>query len=262
MVSNEATCSSPTWTLHVDGSSTIGGSGAGIFIQSPEGDTMEYALKLEFPASNNEAEYESLVAGLKLSQAAGARSLLIYSDSQLVVNQVMGMYEAKDEKMVKYLDLVHKLIADFERVEVKQVPRAENAAADKLARLASSMSKIDSRRVTFLSSGHPEIESSKQILCSSNTPCWKDEITKYLSTSELPQDGAAARKVKMRASRFLLIGGELYKRGFSVPYLKFLAPEEAEYVLREIHEGICGNYLGARALAVKALRQGYFWPTM
>ncbi|XP_012835110.1 PREDICTED: uncharacterized protein LOC105955856 [Erythranthe guttata] len=262
MTFNESTCSTPTWTVYVDGSSTTGGSGAGIWITSPEGDALEYALKLEFPASNNEAEYEALVAGLKLAQAAGAKKLVTHSDSQLVVNQVLGTYEAKEESMIKYLELVKRLMESFEKVEVRQIPRAENAMADKLARLASSMSKLDSRKITFLSSAKPEIETGTQILCTSNTPCWKDEIIKYLSTSELPQDGAAARKLKIKAARFLLIGEELYKRGFSVPYLRCLGPDEARYVLREIHEGICGNHLGGRALAIKALRQGYFWPTM
>ncbi|KAL0398238.1 UNVERIFIED_CONTAM: hypothetical protein Sradi_2167100 [Sesamum radiatum] len=59
-----------------------------------------------------------------------------------------------------------------------------------------------------------------------------------------------------------MIDGQLYKRGFSQPFLKCLTPEEGDYVLREIHEGICGNHIGGRALAGKALRQGFFWPTM
>ncbi|KAL0293068.1 UNVERIFIED_CONTAM: hypothetical protein Sradi_6958400 [Sesamum radiatum] len=78
----------------------------------------------------------------------------------------------------------------------------------------------------------------------------------------LPQDLKEARAIQVRGGRFTLIGGELYKREFSQPYLKCINQDKVEYVLREIHEGSCGNHSGGRALASKALRQGYFWPTM
>ncbi|KAL0373906.1 UNVERIFIED_CONTAM: hypothetical protein Sradi_3306300 [Sesamum radiatum] len=95
---DEASMSTPTWSLYVDGSSTSTGSGAGIVIESPQGDKFEYAIKLEYPSSNNEAEYEAFLAGGELALAAGAKKVIIYSDSQLVVNQVQGSYEARDEK--------------------------------------------------------------------------------------------------------------------------------------------------------------------
>ncbi|KAI5336625.1 hypothetical protein L3X38_015893 [Prunus dulcis] len=78
----------------------------------------------------------------------------------------------------------------------------------------------------------------------------------------LPADPAEARRVRHRSARYLVINGSLYKRGFSLPYLRCLTPEEGHYVLREIHEGICGNHSGARSLAHKAIRQGYFWPSL
>ncbi|KAL0400045.1 UNVERIFIED_CONTAM: hypothetical protein Sradi_2347800 [Sesamum radiatum] len=69
------------WLLHVDGSSTAQGSGAGIVLTTPQGDDMEFAVKFEFKASNNEAEYEALVLGMRMAQDAGASHLLAYSDS-------------------------------------------------------------------------------------------------------------------------------------------------------------------------------------
>ena len=66
----------------------------------------------------------------------------------------------------------------------------------------------------------------------------------------------------MRSSRFTNHKGSLYKRGFFTPFLKCIAGEDTEYVLREVHEGICGNHIGARTLAGKFLRQGYYWPTI
>ena len=78
----------------------------------------------------------------------------------------------------------------------------------------------------------------------------------------LPNGKDAARKLKVQASLFVLIKDILYKKGFSHPYLRCLGPEEANYVMREVHEGICGNHSGARSLVQKLIRVGYYWPTI
>ena len=78
----------------------------------------------------------------------------------------------------------------------------------------------------------------------------------------MPNEKEAARKVKVRVARFVLIKDVLYKRGFSHPYLRCLGNEEANYVMREVHEGICGNHLGSRSLVHKLVKAGYYWPTM
>ena len=91
---------------------------------------------------------------------------------------------------------------------------------------------------------------------------WTTAITSYLKDDLLPNEKEAARKVKVRAARFVLIKDVLYKRGFSRPYLRCLGNEEANYVLREVHEGICENHSGSRSLVHKLVRAGYYWPTM
>ncbi|KAL0457775.1 UNVERIFIED_CONTAM: hypothetical protein Slati_0404700 [Sesamum latifolium] len=100
------------WLLHVDGSSTAQGSGADIVITTPQGEDLEFAIKFDFKASNNEAEYEALVIGLRMAHETGAKHLLAYSDSQLVVKQVEGTYEAKEERC----NLISK--------QVRKVPEA------------------------------------------------------------------------------------------------------------------------------------------
>ncbi|KAL0439134.1 UNVERIFIED_CONTAM: hypothetical protein Slati_2396400 [Sesamum latifolium] len=90
------------WLLHVDGSSTVQGSGAGFVITSPQGEDLEFAIKFGFKASNNEAEYEALVIGMRMAHDVGARRLLAYSNSQLIVKQVEDTYEAKEENMIQY----------------------------------------------------------------------------------------------------------------------------------------------------------------
>ena len=78
----------------------------------------------------------------------------------------------------------------------------------------------------------------------------------------LPDEKEAARKLKVQVVRFVLIKDVLYKRGFSRLYLQCLGDEEADYVMREVHEGICGNHSGSRSLVHKLVRAGYYWPTM
>ncbi|CAL2246368.1 unnamed protein product [Prunus armeniaca] len=89
-----------------------------------------------------------------------------------------------------------------------------------------------------------------------------DPIIQFLQNQTLPADPAEARRVRYRSTRYLIINVALYKRGFSLPYLQCLTLEKGNYVLREIHEGICGNHSGACSLAQKAIRQGYFWPSL
>ena len=84
----------------------------------------------------------------------------------------------------------------------------------------------------------------------------------YLKDGRLPEDKDEARRLRIKAAKYVLIDKVLYKRGFSQPYLRCLAPDESNYVLREVHEGACGNHLGARTLVHKVVHVGYYWPTI
>ncbi|KAL0336691.1 UNVERIFIED_CONTAM: hypothetical protein Sradi_4881000 [Sesamum radiatum] len=97
------------WLLHVDGSSTTQGSGAGIVITSAHGEDLKFAIKFGFKASNNEAEYEALVIGMRMAYDVGARHLVAYSNSQLIVKQVEDTYEAEEENMIHYLQQITEL---------------------------------------------------------------------------------------------------------------------------------------------------------
>ena len=88
-----------------------------------------------------------------------------------------------------------------------------------------------------------------------------DPIIMYIKDGKLPTDPSEARKVKVRSSKFTILNDELHKKGFSQPYLKCLALEDATYVLKEIHEGVCGNHFGPRSLVGQVVCAGYFCPT-
>ena len=126
------------WILSVDGSSNQHGSRAGVILEGPNGLLIEQALQFAFKASNNQAEYEALIAGMLLAKEMGAKSLMVKSDSLLVTGQVIGEYQAKDPQMVAYLQYVQILKETFAVFELVNVLRKQNARADLLAKLASS----------------------------------------------------------------------------------------------------------------------------
>ncbi|XP_077242600.1 uncharacterized protein LOC143883127 [Tasmannia lanceolata] len=252
----------PEWSLFVDGSSNKQGSGAGLILTGPDGLSIEYVLRFCFKASNNEAEYEALIVGMKLALEVGADDLRAHNDSQLVTNQVLGEYEARESKMSKYLTKVKTLAQMFKRFEVVKVPRTENAKADTLSRLASSgYTNLGAVHIEVLKKASVDAK-EETVLHINQEPSWIDDIVEYLRNGTLPEDKKESRKIIQRSARFTLHRGELYKRSYSWPYLKCLGPIDATRSVREVHEGICGEHLGGKALAHKILRKGYYWPTL
>jgi len=126
------------WVLSVDGSSNQLGSGAGIILEGPNGVLIEQSLRFAFQASNNQAEYEALIAGILLAKEMGAKVLMAKSDSLLVTGQVTCEFQAKDPQMAAYLEYVQELRRSFVLFEVVHMPREQNARADLLAKLTCS----------------------------------------------------------------------------------------------------------------------------
>ncbi|XP_056695403.1 uncharacterized protein [Spinacia oleracea] len=124
------------WTLFVDGSSNFRGAGLGVVLKSPQGDMIAQAICCDFKATNNEAEYEALIAGLTLAEELGASGLNIFSDSQLIINQINGDYEAKDLKMTLYLEKAKKLTSRFKPFSIKQGILFKRSANGMLMRCA------------------------------------------------------------------------------------------------------------------------------
>ncbi|KAL2248431.1 UNVERIFIED_CONTAM: Retrovirus-related Pol polyprotein from transposon opus [Sesamum indicum] len=146
--------------------------------------------------------------------------------------------------------------------QVHQIPRHENDRADSLSKFGTTLSGIKDRKITVMIKETSAIAEVVDVNTASKKPSWKDEIIRYLKEGILPADSIAARRLKMRAHRFTLVNEQLYKRSVEEPLLKCLDLERAEYVMREIHEGSCGNHSGGRSVAQKVIRQGYFWPTL
>ena len=165
--------------------------------------------------------------------------------------------------MIPYLKKVRELLKKFVRVQIRHIPRAENLQADALAKLATA-SQEDLNRLTSVEHlSEPSIDlNNGDISPIMPEPSWMDPIWDYLMEGLLPNDPNEASKIRSKYARFTIHRGTLYKRGFFIPILNCITREDANYVLREVHEGVCGNHISARALAGKVLRQGYYMPTM
>ena len=252
-----------TWKLSVYGASNAQGNGAGLILTSPEGIDIEYALRFGFRTTNNEAEYEAVIAGLNLAHSLEVDQLEVYSDSQLVVRQIEDTYEAKSERMILYLQKVRDLLNKFVLVQVRHVPRVENSRADALEKLATASQEDLGSSTSVEYMKEPSIDPYSMMAAPvESMPSWMDPIWNYIIDRSLPNDPKEAAKIRARSARFTNHKGSLYKRGFFTPFLKCISGEDTRYVLREVHEGICGNHIGARALAGKVLREGYYWPTI
>ncbi|XP_064963219.1 uncharacterized protein LOC135611400 [Musa acuminata AAA Group] len=247
------------WILHVDGSSTSSGAGAGLVLSAPDGRSFERSLRFGFHATNNEAEYEALLIGLRLSREMQVDAIHVLTNSQLLAEQLSGGYAAREPTMAKYLAEVKSLAFNFSHFTVSRVPRCQNERADELARLAS---KSESR-------AHPEIErlpsraiSVSAVSTADARTTWVQEMLRFKRDEILSADEASARRIRRTQAWHSEVNERLYKRSFSHPLLRCLGPEEAQMVLAEVHEGICGEHIVGRTLAYKILRQGYYWPTM
>ena len=135
------------WKVYVDGSSNAKGSGAGVIVENPEGVATEHSLQLKFPTSNNQAEYEALLAGLFQAKDNGARRVKVFTDSQLVAAQIDGSYQPKGPFLAKYLAKAKEIMAEFEEIVVAHIPSEENVWADILSKLASTKGPSNHRTV-------------------------------------------------------------------------------------------------------------------
>ncbi|KAJ0744442.1 putative ribonuclease H [Helianthus annuus] len=190
------------WSLCTDGASSAEGAGAGLILTDPEGTDMTFALRLEFKSSNNEDEYEALLAGLRLAVKVGARNVVAHVDSLLVANQVNGEYEAREVNMIEYLEQVKQAMALFDSCKIEHIPRSKNKKANALSKLASvSFSHLAKEgRVEVLTT--PSIATPHVMQVEAPSQTWMTPIINYLVHDVLPVDKAEARKIQINSLQY------------------------------------------------------------
>ncbi|XP_024009474.1 uncharacterized protein LOC112084555 [Eutrema salsugineum] len=311
------------WILHADGSSSHKGSGVGIRLKSPEGEIIEQSFRLDFLASNNEAEYEALISGLQLAKGIGAKHVHAYCDSQLVANQFHGEYKTKNDRMDAYFKVLKDIASEFSTFELTKIPRDENATADGLAALVTNSDPDLWRTIPVAAIERPSIEPApscsivtrrrdydarpnlappltrktrpKEIASDLHTNMneqddndsdhedesegqhvpidieaegedepedWTLEIVGYIGDGTVPADKWAALRLKARAARYVVIKGTLLRWDSSGVLLTCVHGNDIMEVMQKVHEGEGWNHSGARSLAFKIKKAGYYWPTM
>ena len=174
-----------------------------------------------------------------------------------MASQVTSEYQVREEHLQEYVHLVLEKMREFETIEVTHVPREQNTRADILSKLASTRTANENKTLIQEVLNEPNVQRQKAQLHEVNTIIgmedWRGPITRYITGGELPPDPLKRTKIKRRACSFTLVEGVLYKRGFITPLIKCLGPNETQEVLTDVHNGICGQHLGAKALAKKVL---------
>ncbi|KAL0416730.1 UNVERIFIED_CONTAM: hypothetical protein Slati_3504900 [Sesamum latifolium] len=168
------------------------------------GEDLEFAIKFGFKASNNEAEYEALVIGMRMAHETGAKHLLAYSDSQLVVKQVEGTYEAKEK-----------------------IPREENAKADSLSKLASSLEDCRTRHITIHYSLRQDPPAVQPITTGED---WRTPIIKWIEEGLLPENRWEAARLNTSHS---------LRNTRTYPLQEVIYAPSAQMVLLANHEARC-----------------------
>ncbi|XP_057249951.1 uncharacterized protein LOC125496509 [Beta vulgaris subsp. vulgaris] len=168
-----------------------------------------------------------------------------------------------------------------------QLPRDQNTQADALANLGSSLRDISFTSIPIVHLATPavarnagdvvataseQVQSNHKVVNNPATisdPCaeevnisWTKPLYDFLANDVLPTDKAEAHRIRFKASRYILIQGVLFKKSAAGPYLRCLEKDQWGQVLKDMHEGTCGNHSGGRNLSNRVLRMGYYWPTM
>jgi ribonuclease HI len=267
------------WTMYFDGSLMKTGAGAGLLFISPLGKHLRYVLHFHFPASNNVAEYEALVNGLRIAIELGVRRLDARGDSQRVIDQVMKNSHCRDPKMEAYCDEIRRLEDKFYGLELNHIARRYNKTTDELAKIASGWITVpldvfsrDQHQPSVKTDDTPEPGEASAHLEAPSAPegealrveeerngvtpnrNWQTPYLQYLHRGELPLDRAEARRLARRAKSFVLLGDEkeLYHRSPSGILQRCISIAEGQDLLQEIHSGACGHHAAPRALVGNA----------
>ncbi|XP_071919058.1 uncharacterized protein [Coffea arabica] len=213
------------WILHIDDSSNSKSSRTGLLLEDPQGELCSYVLRFDFFASNNETEYKAVIARLQLACNLGARHILVNSDSQLVICQIRGEYEVREEVMQRYLSRARQLIAYFESFEIQRIPRSQNKRADALSRLAStSFSTLNKTVLVEILTEPGYLEGTVCPVYPEDT--WMGPLILFLGEGELLEDRTKAKKLQRKAPRYALRDNVLYKRSYLGPRLQCITAED------------------------------------
>jgi ribonuclease HI len=193
------------WTMFFHGSSCGVGVEIGIILISPQGTSYEFSIPIEKTSTNNQAEYQAVLKGIKLLREINVEVIEIFGDSQLVINQLAGEYECKDDILRIYHEECLQLLREFKIVKLDHIPKCHNSEASRLAQGASGYRPI------------LNVELSAED--------WRREIINYQKDPSKKVD----KQVRYKAIKYVLLEDELYYRTLDGVLLKCLGEEKAKF---------------------------------
>ncbi|XP_039057119.1 uncharacterized protein LOC120200313 [Hibiscus syriacus] len=255
------------WKMNFDGTSNAVGYRIGAVLVSPEGNHYPFTSRLTFECTNNMVEYEACIMGIRAAIERKIKILEVFGDSALVIYQLRGEWMTRDSKLVEYKNLVMDLIKRFEEITFSYLPREENQMADALATLAS-MFKVNNQAcmmpiqmsIREIPAHYCNIEEEDE---EDGFP-WYYDILQYVKYRTYPTEATENDKRTLRrlTMGYVLDGDVLYKKGKDQILLRCVDKVEANKILEEVHEGICGTHANGFTMAKQIMRFGYYWSTM
>jgi ribonuclease HI len=256
------------WMMYFDGSLKL----AGVLLISPTGEQLKYVLQIFWKVSNNEAEYEALLHGLRLAASLGIKRLLVYGDSEVVINQVNKSWDRNKENMDTYCLEVPKLENKFYGLEFHHVVCDNNVAADVLSKISSTHAQVLAGVFVHELHTPPIPELAPTTTDPVHLPAgqevmmidvdWRQPFIDYIREQKVSAEKNLVEQLIFRAKSYVLVGDKLYRRGATSRVLMKCVPrEEGKDILVEIHKGLCGNHASSRTLVRKAFRRALYWPT-
>lgn len=220
------------WILYTDGASSKKGSGAGLVLISPEKEEYTYAFRLNFEATNNGAEYEALLVGLRIAREMHIEALDVRVDSNLVASQINGEFTTYKESITKYLAKAKEYIDCFKHFKIKNIPRAQNQKADVLSKLASVAFNHLTKEILVEVLEKPSTEEERiNAIVEEEEENWMSPIFRCLKEGIWPEDQNEARNLRMKISHYTLIDDVLFKKSYLGPMLRCVGPLQANYVI-------------------------------
>ncbi|GKB67215.1 reverse transcriptase domain-containing protein [Tanacetum coccineum] len=228
MIDQQTDCKEE-WVLYTDGASSIKGSRAGLVLIGPTKTKYTYAMRLNFTSTNNQAEYEALLAGLRITKKMKAK----------------------------------EYIRCFKKFKIKNIPRNQNQKADVLSKLALVAFNHLTKEILVKVLETPSTDRQEiNVVVEEERDNWMTPIVKCLEEGKWLEDLNEARTLKMKIHQYVMEEGVLFKRSHLMHMLRCMGSLQANYVIREIHMGACSMHLKARSVVAKAIRYGYYRQTI